>query len=176
MIAGIMMTRVVKPLKLPAVTAYLVAGILVGPYVLGQLKIPGLGFISNENVGQFSVISDVALGFIAFAIGNEFRLSQLRETGKQATIVGITQALVATLFVDAALILLHFAVGDILPVKSAIILGAIATATAPAATLMVVRQYKAKGKLTDILLPVVALDDAVGLVVFAVSFWSRLPR
>lgn len=170
MIAGMMMTRVVKPLKLPAVTAYLVAGILVGPYCLGLLKISGLGFISHENVESFSVISDVALGFIAFAIGNEFRMSQLRETGRQATVVGIVQALFATLFVDIALLLLHFAVGDILPVPSVIILGAIATATAPAATLMVVRQYKAKGKLTDILLPVVALDDAVGLVVFAVSF------
>ena len=170
LIAGMMMTRAVKPLKLPAVTAYLVAGVLVGPYFLGLLKIPGLGFISHENVEQFSVICDVALGFIAFAIGNEFRLSQLRETGRQATVVGIAQALAATLLVDIALILLHLAIGDILPVSSAIILGAIATATAPAATLMVVRQYKAKGKLTDILLPVVALDDAVGLVVFAVSF------
>lgn len=170
LIAGMMMTRAVKPLKLPSVTAYLVAGVLVGPYFLGLLKIPGLGFISHENVEQFSIISDVALGFIAFAIGNEFRLSQLRETGRQATIVGIAQALAATLFVDVALILLHLAIGEVLPISSAIILGAIATATAPAATLMVVRQYKAKGKLTDILLPVVALDDAVGLVVFAVSF------
>lgn len=170
MIAGMMMTRVVKPLKLPAVTAYLVAGVLVGPYCLGLLKISGLGFISHENVESFSIISDVALGFIAFAIGNEFRMSQLRETGRQATIVGIVQALFAVFFVDVALILLHFIIGDILPLPSAIILGAIATATAPAATLMVVRQYKAKGKLTDILLPVVALDDAVGLVVFAVSF------
>ena len=170
MSAGMMMTRVVKPLKLPAVTAYLIAGVLVGPYCLGLLKVPGLGFISHENVDQFSIISDVALGFIAFAIGNEFRMSQLRETGRQATIVGIAQALVAALFVDVALILLHFAMPDILPISSAIILGAIATATAPAATLMVVRQYKAKGKLTDILLPIVALDDAVGLVVFAISF------
>ena len=170
LIAGMMMTRVVKPLKLPAVTAYLVAGVLVGPYGLGLLNIPGLGFISHENVDQFSIISDVALGFIAFAIGNEFRMSQLRETGRQATIVGIAQALIATLFVDVALILLHFILGDTLPVSSAIILGAIAAATAPAATLMVVRQYKAKGKLTDILLPIVALDDAVGLIVFAVSF------
>lgn len=168
--AGLMMTRVVKPLKLPAVTAYLVAGVLVGPYVLGRLGIPGIGFTSYENVEEFGLISDVALGFIAFAIGNEFRLSQLKQTGKQATIVGIVQALVATLFVDVALIVLHLFLGDKLPISTAITLGAIATATAPAATLMVVRQYKAKGKLTDILLPVVALDDAVGLIVFAVSF------
>lgn len=168
--AGLMMTRVVKPLKLPAVTAYLVAGVLVGPYFLGKLGIPGIGFTSYENVEEFGLISDVALGFIAFAIGNEFRLSQLKQTGKQATIVGIVQALVATLFVDVALIVLHLFLGDKLPVSTAITLGAIAAATAPAATLMVVRQYKAKGKLTDILLPVVALDDAVGLIVFAVSF------
>lgn len=170
MIAGLMMTRVVKPLKLPAVTAYLIAGVLIGPYCLGMLNIEGLGFVSHDNVESFSLVNNVALGFIAFAIGNEFRLSQLKETGKQATVVGIVQALVATLFVDAALIALHFVLGDLIPISSAITLGAIATATAPAATLMVVRQYKAKGKLTDILLPVVALDDAVGLVVFAISF------
>ncbi len=167
---GLMMTRVLKPLKLPSVTAYLIAGVVVGPYCLGALDIPGIGFTSYENVEQFGLISEVALGFIAFAIGNEFRLSQLRQTGRQATIVGIVQALVATLFVDVALIVLHLFLGDRLPISTAITLGAIATATAPAATLMVVRQYKAKGKLTDILLPVVALDDAVGLIVFAVSF------
>lgn len=167
---GLMMTRVLKPLKLPSVTAYLIAGVVVGPYCLGTLGIPGIGFNSHENVAEFGLVSEVALGFIAFAIGNEFRLSQLRQTGRQATIVGIVQALVATLFVDVALIVLHLFLGDRLPISTAITLGAIATATAPAATLMVVRQYKAKGKLTDILLPVVALDDAVGLIVFAVSF------
>ena len=168
-LAGLMMTRVVKKLGLPDVTAYLVAGVLIGPYALGRLNLP-VGFHTLEAVEGLNLISDVALGFIAFAIGNEFRLSALKKTGKQATIVGIVQGLVAALFVDAALIGLHFILGDKLPISSAITLGAIATATAPAATLMVVRQYKAKGKLTDILLPVVALDDAVGLVVFAVSF------
>ncbi len=168
-LAGLMMTRVVKKLGLPDVTAYLVAGVLIGPYALGRLNLP-VGFHTLEAVEGLNLMSDVALGFIAFAIGNEFRLSALKKTGKQATIVGIVQGLVAALFVDAALIGLHFILGDKLPISSAITLGAIATATAPAATLMVVRQYKAKGKLTDILLPVVALDDAVGLVVFAVSF------
>ena len=168
-LAGLMMTRVVKKLGLPDVTAYLVAGVLIGPYALGRLNLP-VGFNTLEAVEGLNLMSDVALGFIAFAIGNEFRLSALKKTGKQATIVGIVQGLVAALFVDAALIGLHFILGDKLPISSAITLGAIATATAPAATLMVVRQYKAKGKLTDILLPVVALDDAVGLVVFAVSF------
>ena len=170
LVCGLLMTRVVKHLKLPAVTAYLVAGVLIGPYGLGALGIPGIGIHSMEQLDALNVISQVALGFIAFSIGNEFRLSQLKSTGKQATVVGIVQALVAMVFVDGALILLHFAIGEKLSIPAAITLGAIATATAPAATLMVVRQYKAKGPVTDILLPVVALDDAVGLVVFAVSF------
>ena len=168
--AGLMLSRLAKVMKLPAVTAYLIAGILVGPYLLGALGIEGIGFTSMENVKSFSLISDVALGFIAFSIGNEFRLSQLKKTGKQATVIGIVQALVATLLVDAVLIGLHFMMPDKLPLPAAIVLGAVASATAPAATLMVVRQYKAKGPLTDILLPIVALDDAVGLVIFAVSF------
>ncbi len=170
LIFGLLFTRVTNLFKLPDVTAYLIAGVLIGPFCLGQLGIEGLGFTSLESIERMGFISDVALGFIAFAIGNEFRLSHLRETGKQATVVGILQALVTTLVVDAALLLMHVFLGDKLPVEAAITLGAIAAATAPAATLMVVRQYKAKGKLTDILLPVVALDDAVGLAVFAVSF------
>jgi Kef-type K+ transport system membrane component KefB len=147
-----------------------VAGILVGPYCLGAFGVQGLGFISMADVKSYSLISEVALGFIAFAIGNEFRLSQLKQTGKQATIIGIFQAVATTLLVDAILIGLHFAMPDKLSLPAAIVLGAVASATAPAATLMVVRQYKAKGPLTDILLPIVALDDAVGLVLFATSF------
>ena len=171
LMAGLFMSRIVKPLKLPAVTGYLVAGILIGPYCLGQLGINGIGFTSVGTVADLSILNDVALGFIAFAIGDEFRLSQLKHTGKQATIIGIFQAVLTTLVVDAALIGLHFVLGEErLPLSSAIILGAIASATAPAATLMVVRQYKAKGKLTNLLLPIVALDDAVGLIIFAVSF------
>ena len=170
-IGGLLMTRVVKPLGLPAVTAYLVMGVLVGPYCLGQLNIPGIGFVSMEAVEKMTVISQIALGFIAFSIGSEFRLSELKKTGRQAVVVGIIQALMAALMVDAALIALHFVLGpEKLPLPVAITLGAIATATAPAATLMVVRQYKAKGELTSLLLPVVVLDDAVGLVVFAISF------
>lgn len=169
-ILGLMMTRVIKPLGLPAVTAYLVCGVLIGPYCLGQLGFDGLGFTTMEAVEDLKLLSEVALGFIAFAIGTEFKLSALKETGRQAMIVGIVQALVAALLVDIALVVLHFIMPDKLSIPAAITLGAIATATAPAATLMVVRQYKAKGKLTDLLLPVVALDDAVGLVVFSVSF------
>ena len=168
--AGLLMTRLFVKFRLPDVTAYLVAGILIGPCVLGRLGVPCLGFNTSEQVDSLSMISDVALGFIAFAIGHEFRLSALKQTGKQATIIGILQAVVATAFVDIALIALHFMMPDLLPMPVAITLGAIAAATAPAATLMVVRQYKAKGPVTDVLLPVVALDDAVGLVIFAVSF------
>ena len=170
MFAGLMLTRLGNKLRLPDVTAYLVAGVLIGPCVIGALHIPGVGFSSFAELEALGAISDVALGFIAFSIGNEFRLSQLRETGRQALVIGILQALVTTLVVDAALLGLHFLFPQALSVPAAITLGAIAAATAPAATLMVVRQYKAKGKLTDLLLPIVALDDAVGLVVFAVSF------
>ena len=172
LLIGLLMTRVFKLLKLqlPDVTAFLIAGVIIGPYCLGRLGIPGVGFSTTEEVEGLSVISNTALGFIAFSIGNEFLLTQLKSIGKQAIVVGIFQALAATLLVDLALLGLHFLLPDILSVEATIVLGAIATATAPAATLMVVRQYKAKGKLTDILLPVVALDDAVGLAVFAVSF------
>ena len=170
LIMGLLMTRILRPLKLPDVTAYLIAGVLIGPYVLGRLNIQGVGFISTSDVEQYALISSVALGFIAFTIGNEFRLSQLKNIGRQAMVVGIAEGLVASVCVNIAMFVLHIFLGDKLPVTTAILLGAIATATAPAATLMVVRQYKAKGKLTDILLPVVALDDAVALMVFAVSF------
>ena len=165
--AGLMMTRLFVKFHLPDVTAYLVAGVLIGPCVLGRL---GIGFTTFEKVDSLSLINDVALGFIAFAIGHEFRLSALKQTGKQATIIGILQAITATVVVDIALITFHFLRPDLLSLPVAITLGAIAAATAPAATLMVVRQYKAKGPVTDVLLPVVALDDAVGLVVFAISF------
>lgn len=170
MLAGLMMSRLTKRFNLPAVTAYLVAGILIGPYCLGRLGIEGLGFISTENVESFSLISKVALGFIAFSMGSEFRLEELKKTGRQATVIAIFQALVATLLVDIALVALHFVIPEKLPLSCAITLGAIATATAPAATLMVVKQYKAEGPLTKILLPIVALDDVVGLIVFAISF------
>ncbi|MBO5374442.1 MAG: cation:proton antiporter, partial [Clostridia bacterium] len=168
--AGLLLSRLAKILKLPAVTAYLVAGVLIGPFCLGAFGVEGLGFVSLANVEKYSIIADVALGFIAFSIGNEFRLTELKKIGKQATIIGILQAVITTIIVDAALIGLHFIIPDKFPIEAAIILGAIASATAPAATLMVVKQYKAKGPVTSTLLPVVALDDAVGLVLFAISF------
>ncbi|MBE6568219.1 MAG: sodium:proton antiporter [Ruminococcaceae bacterium] len=169
LLAGLLLSRLAKVVQLPAVTAYLVAGVLVGPFVLGALGVPGIG-ITAEQIEGFGLIPDLALGFIAFAMGNEFRLAQLKKIGKQATVIGVWQALFTTVVVDAVLIGLHFLMPDKFSLAAAIVLGAVATATAPAATLMVVKQYKAKGPVTDILLPVVALDDAVGLVVFAVSF------
>ncbi len=170
LLAGLLMTRLFKPFKLPDVTAYLIAGVLIGPYCIGALGIGGLGFPTMDAVHALGLMSDVALGFIAFSIGSEFRLEELKKTGKQAFVIGIVQALVATLFVDVALYAVHMAMPDKLSLPQLIVLGAIATATAPAATLMVVRQYKAKGPLTKLLLPIVALDDAVGLIIFAVSF------
>ncbi len=168
-IGGLLMSRVAKKLNLPAVTAYLVAGLLLGPYCLGALHIPGMGFNTLEQVESISVITQVAMGFIAFTIGNEFRLTQLKHMGRQAIIVGIVQAVVTTIVVDIALILLHFAFPSIISLPAAIVLGAIASATAPAATLMVIKQYKAEGPLTSLLMLVVAIDDAVGLILFAVS-------
>ena len=169
-LAGLLMTRVFNLWRLPDVTAYLVAGVLIGPYFLGSMHIDGLGFVSGQAVSSLGLISEVALGFIAFSIGNEFRLEDLKPTGRQAAVIGVFQALTATVLVDAALFVVHVLLPETLSLAQAITLGAIATATAPAATLMVVRQYKAKGPLTSLLLPIVALDDAVGLVVFAVSF------
>ena len=169
-IGGLLMSRVAKKLSLPAVTAYLVAGSVLGPFCLGRLHIAGLGFHSLEQAESFGILSQAALGFIAFAIGNEFRLSQLKTMGRQAITVGILQAVITTVIVDIALIGLHFAFPDVLSLPSAITLGAIAAATAPAATLMVVKQYKANGPLTKLLLLVVAIDDAVGLVLFSASF------
>lgn len=135
LIAGLLMSRLAKLLRLPAVTAYLIGGLLLGPFCIGALQIKGVGFNSLEQVEGLSIVTQTALGFIAFAIGNEFRISQLKTMGRQA-----------------------------------ITLGAIAAATAPAATLMVVRQYKANGPMTKLLLMVVAIDDAVGLVLFSASF------
>lgn len=169
MLAGLLMTRVFNLWKLPDVTAYLVAGVLIGPYFLGSMHMEGLGFVSSQAVGSLGLVSEVALGFIAFSIGNEFRLQDLKATGRQAAVIGIFQALTATALVDLALLAVHFLMPEKLSLAQVFTLGAIATATAPAATLMVVRQYKAKGPLTTLLLPIVALDDAVGLVVFAVS-------
>ncbi len=170
LVGGLMLSRLTKLLHLPAVTAYLIAGLLLGPFVLGGLKLPGLGFNSLAQVEGMQIVTQTALGFIAFTIGNEFRLSQLKSIGSDAVIIGIAQAVGTTIVVDIVLICLHLCFPAIISIPCAITLGAIASATAPAATLMVVRQYKADGPLTRLLMLVVAIDDAVGLVLFSVSF------
>ena len=149
-IGGLLMSRLTKLLNLPAVTAYLVAGLLLGPYCLGAFGIGGIGFQTMEQVEAQRILTQTALGFIAFSMGNEFRLTQLKNMGGKAIFIGVVQAVVTTLLVDAVLIGLHVAF--------------------PAATLMVVRQYKADGPLTRLLMLVVAIDDAVGLLLFSVSF------
>ena len=155
LIAGLLASRAAKAVRLPAVTSYLVAGLLLGPFFLGRLGLSGwgFGFGSLAQVESYGIITQVALGFIAFVIGNEFRLSALEKMGRQAVTVGILQAVITTVLVDIALVALHFARPDVISMASAITLGAIASATAPAATLMVV-----------------AIDDAVGLVLFSASF------
>ena len=155
LIAGLLASRAAKAIRLPAVTSYLVAGLLLGPFFLGRLGLSGwgFGFGSLAQVESYGIITQVALGFIAFVIGNEFRLSALESMGRQAVTVGILQAVITTVLVDIALVALHFARPDVISMASAITLGSIASATAPAATLMVV-----------------AIDDAVGLVLFSASF------
>lgn len=170
LVGGLLLTRLTRKIHLPAVTAYLVAGLLLGPFFLGQLNLPGFGFNSLEQVEELSIITQTALGFIAFAMGNEFRMSQLRSIGSRAIVVGIAQAVITTIIVDIVLIALHLCFPEMISIPCAITLGAIASATAPAATLMVVRQYKADGPLTRLLMLVVAIDDAVGLLLFSVSF------
>lgn len=170
LLAGLLMSRFAKLIKCPAVTGYLLAGILIGPFVIGRIGIDGFGFTSLENVKSFDVLNKMALGFIAFSIGNEFRLKDLKQIGKKAVVIGIFEAACATLLVDIVMILGCLFFFDSMTIPTAITLGAIAAATAPAATLMVVRQYKAEGKVTSLLLPIVALDDAIGLIIFAVSF------
>lgn len=155
MVAGLVLSRVVKKLRLPNVTGYLIAGLLIGPCVLG--------LVPQAALDKLNIITTIALGFIAFSIGGEFKLSSIRSIGKNVIIITLFQSIMAAALVDIVLCACGFNVSE------SIILGAIATATAPAATLMVVRQYKAKGELTNTLLPVVAMDDAVGLIVFAVS-------
>lgn len=170
LIGGMMLSRLTRLLNLPAVTGYLIAGLLLGPFVLGGLDIPGLGFQSLEQLELMEIITETALGFIAFTIGNQFRVTQLKAMGRSAIIIGILQAVITTIIVDAILIGLHLCFPRMISIPCAITLGAIASATAPAATLMVIQQYKADGPLTRLLMLVVAIDDAVGLLLFSVSF------
>ncbi len=130
LIGGLFMSRLARWVGLPAVTAYLVTGLLLGPYCLGGLGLAGIGFHTMADVSAMAIIPDAALGFIAFTIGNEFRLDDLRHMGRQAVTIGILQAVATTVFVDAALVGLHFLVPGSISIPSAITLGAIAAATA----------------------------------------------
>lgn len=153
--SGLIFGRAVKLIKLPNVTGYLLAGLLIGP---GCLKL-----LSGDLVNQLELVSEIALAFIAFSIGSEFKLSYLKKVGVAPVIIAIFEGLVAAFLVTIVLVLFGFSF------ETSLLLGAIASATAPAATLMVVRQYKAKGPVTETLLSVVALDDAVALIAFGFS-------
>jgi NhaP-type Na+/H+ or K+/H+ antiporter len=155
MIAGLLMTRVVKLVHLPNVTGYLIAGLLIGPYCLK--------LISNDTLATLDILTVAALGFIAFSIGGEFKFTYLRKVGKGPVLITILEAMGAVILVLIGLLIAGF------PLPLALCLGAIAAATAPAATIMVIRQYKAKGPLTETLMTVVAMDDAVALMAFGIA-------
>ena len=153
--SGLFFGRAVKHIKLPNVTGYLIAGLLIGPYFLKLVPL--------DIVTDFELISEMALAFIAFTIGSEFKLSYLKKVGIMPVVIAIFEALTATILVTGILLLFGF------DVEISLLLGAIAAATAPAATVMVVKQYKAKGPVTETLLSVVAIDDAVALIAFGFS-------
>ena len=170
LILGLVSNRLIKLVKLPNVTAYLIVGILLGPCILGLIN-PELKSTLQGLVSTLGIIVDIALGFIAFSIGSEFKINSIKKLGKGIITITLMQSVLALVFVDILLSIVMLITGhfnEYLPVI--LTLGAVATATAPAATLMVIKQYKAKGPVTEILLPVVALDDAVGLILFSISF------
>lgn len=167
---GLLSSRLMKFLKLPNVTGYLIAGIVFGPFVLG--KYIG-GWTVNEGETSLSTIkwiSEIALGFIAFTIGCSFKKSALQSVGKKVVIITICESLGGAIVTIGALLIAHIFLKDALPLSIILTLGAIACATAPAATLMVIRQYKARGPVVNTLIPVVAFDDAVALIAFSVLF------
>ena len=173
--AALLSTRLVRILKLPNVTGYIITGIIMGPFVFGLL----FNNFTYENikdgpiyqfVQQINWVSTVALGFIAFSIGTSFKLSTLKAVGKKVMIITVLEAIGGSLFVILALLIAHFIAPNYVTWELVLTLGAIASATAPAATLMVIKQYQARGPLVDTLLPVVALDDAAALILFAVLF------
>ncbi len=152
---GMALGRLVKFIKLPNVTGYLLAGLILGPSVLGLLN--------EEFLSSASVISDAALGFIAFSIGNEFKISYFKRVGATPIIIAIFESLFAVVFVSSALMLAGFSA------PFSLVLGSIAAATAPAATIMVIKQYKARGPVTEALLSVVAIDDATALIMYSIA-------
>ena len=175
LLAALLSTRLMKVLKLPNVTGFIITGIIMGPFVFGVLfNNFSYDGIKNGTIAQYisrlGWVSQVALGFIAFSIGTSFKASSLKALGKKVLVITVLEALGGSLIVILALVILHLCMRDVVGMEAVLTLGAIASATAPAATLMVIRQYKARGKLVDTLLPVVALDDAVALILFAILF------
>lgn len=175
LLAALMSTRLMKILKLPNVTGYILTGIIMGPFVFGlffnNFTYEGIKeSVIYLHVDKIKWVSTVALGFIAFSIGTSFKTTVLKAVGKKVVVITILEALGASIFVLTALLVAHFIFPDYIPIELVLTLGAIASATAPAATLMVIKQYRAKGPLVDTLLPVVALDDAAALILFAILF------
>lgn len=170
LLVGLLSSRLMKLLRLPNVTGYLIAGIIFGPFVLG--KYIGGWTIDDgaTNINSIKWISDIALGFIAFTIGCSFKMSSLKAVGKKVVVITICEALGGALVTIGALFIAYIFLKDSLPISIILTLGAIACATAPAATLMVIKQYKARGPLVDTLIPVVAFDDAVALIAFSILF------
>ena len=167
---GLLSSRLMKVLRLPNVTGYLLAGILFGPYVLGKY-IGGWSIDNPEtSINAVKWISEVALGFIAFTIGCSFKKDAIRHVGKRIVIITLCEALGGAIITIGALCILHIFLKEQLPISLILTFGAIACATAPAATLMVIKQYKAKGPVVDTLIPVVAFDDAVALIAFSILF------
>ena len=175
LLVALLSTRLVRILKLPNVTGYIVTGIIMGPFVFGLLfnnfTYEGVkGSIIYQHVNTINWVSTVALGFIAFSIGTSFKKATIKALGKRVLIITALEALGGTLLVLIALLILHFIFPDYISIELVLTLAAIASATAPAATLMVIKQYQARGPLVDTLLPVVALDDAAALILFAIFF------
>lgn len=171
LLVGLLSSRLMKLLKLPNVTGYLIAGIVFGPYVLGKFIGGWSASADSETyIDAIKWISDIALGFIAFTIGCSFKKEALQHVGKRVIIITICEALGGALLTIGGLFLAKIFLGEKLPISLILTFGAIACATAPAATLMVIRQYKAKGPVVDTLIPVVAFDDAVALIAFAILF------
>ncbi len=174
-LVALLSTRLMKVLKLPNVTGYIITGIIVGPFVLGlffnHFTYEGIkDSIIYQFVSQIKWVSSVALGFIAFSIGSSFKAGVLKAVGKRVVVITVLEALGASILVIGGLMILHFVTDKEVSIELVLVLGAIASATAPAATLMVIKQYKAKGPVVDTLLPVVALDDAVALILFSILF------
>ena len=167
LILGLLSTRIMKKFKLPNVTGYLLIGLIAAIFCLLIDKWTNSTLLSDELNSMNGIVSSIALGFIALSIGEEFKISKIKHIGSKIILITLLQAGLAMILVDAFVLLVCYLLK--LPLEIAICLGAIATATAPAATLMVIHQYKAKGPLVDLLLPVVALDDAIGLIFFAIS-------